>query len=52
MWSPRDNAEAHTIIVINIAYPTMLSVFYVTPTTSRSETLLLTLPPNLGLVSI
>lgn len=28
----------------------MISVFYVTPTTSRSETLLLTLPGNLGLV--
>ena len=35
---------------INIIYPTMVSVFYVTPTTSRSETLLLTLPGNLGLV--
>ncbi|KAF2664301.1 MFS general substrate transporter [Microthyrium microscopicum] len=35
---------------INIAYPTMVSVFYITPTTSRSEVLLLTLPPNLGLV--
>jgi hypothetical protein len=28
----------------------MVSVFYITPTTSRSQTLLLTLPPNLGLV--
>lgn len=28
----------------------MLNVFYITPTTSRSETLLLTLPGNLGLV--
>ncbi|KAH6672054.1 fungal trichothecene efflux pump [Halenospora varia] len=35
---------------INIVYPTMINVFYVTPTTSRSETLLLTLPGNLGLV--
>ncbi|KAF2404505.1 MFS general substrate transporter [Trichodelitschia bisporula] len=35
---------------INIIYPTMINVFYVTPTTSRSETLLLTLPGNLGLV--
>jgi hypothetical protein len=39
-----------TVTVINIAYPTMLSVFYLTPTTKRSEILLLTLPPNLGLV--
>ena len=29
----------------------MINVFYVTPTTSRSEQLLLTLPGNLGLVS-
>lgn len=28
----------------------MINVFYVTPTTSRSESLLLTLPGNLGLV--
>ncbi|EON67352.1 hypothetical protein W97_06605 [Coniosporium apollinis CBS 100218] len=35
---------------INVIYPTMLNVFYITPTTSRSETLLLTLPGNLGLV--
>ncbi|KAF1990401.1 MFS general substrate transporter [Aulographum hederae CBS 113979] len=36
---------------INIVYPTMVSVFYVTPgVTSRSEELLLTLPGNLGLV--
>lgn len=35
---------------INIIYPTMINVFYVTPTTSRSEELLLTLPNNLGLV--
>jgi hypothetical protein len=30
----------------------MINVFYVTPTTSRSETLLLTLPGNLGLVRL
>jgi hypothetical protein len=35
---------------INIIYPTMINVFYITPTTSRSEELLLTLPGNLGLV--
>ncbi|KAF2840344.1 MFS general substrate transporter [Patellaria atrata CBS 101060] len=35
---------------INVIYPTMINVFYITPTTSRSETLLLTLPGNLGLV--
>jgi hypothetical protein len=35
---------------INIIYPTMINVFYITPTTSRSETLLLTLPGNVGLV--
>ncbi|KAF2165612.1 hypothetical protein M409DRAFT_67013 [Zasmidium cellare ATCC 36951] len=35
---------------INIIYPTMINVFYITPTTSRSESLLLTLPGNLGLV--
>ncbi len=28
----------------------MVNVFYITPTTTRSETLLLTLPGNLGLV--
>jgi hypothetical protein len=37
---------------INIFYPTMVNVFYITPTTTRSETLLLTLPGNLGLVSL
>lgn len=35
---------------INVIYPTMIDVFYVTATTSRSEQLLLTLPGNLGLV--
>lgn len=35
---------------INIVYPTMVNVFYVTPTTTRSEELLLTLPGNVGLV--
>lgn len=35
---------------INILYPTMINTFYVTPTTSRSEELLLSLPNNLGLV--
>lgn len=35
---------------INIIYPTMVNVFYVTATTPRSEQLLLTLPGNLGLV--
>ncbi|KAF2815732.1 MFS general substrate transporter [Mytilinidion resinicola] len=35
---------------INVIYPTMINIFYITPTTSRSETLLLTLPGNLGLV--
>ncbi|KAK4496022.1 hypothetical protein PRZ48_013291 [Zasmidium cellare] len=35
---------------INIIYPTMINVFYTTPTSSRSESLLLTLPGNLGLV--
>lgn len=35
---------------INVIYPTMINVFYITPTTSRSEQLLLTLPGNLGLV--
>ena len=28
----------------------MVNVFYITPTTSRSTELLLTLPPNVGLV--
>lgn len=35
---------------INIIYPTMVSVFYTTASTSRSQSLLLTLPGNLGLV--
>ncbi|PGH14369.1 hypothetical protein AJ80_05959 [Polytolypa hystricis UAMH7299] len=35
---------------INIIYPTMINVFYVTPDTPRSEELVLTLPGNLGLV--
>ncbi|KAF7187779.1 Trichothecene efflux pump TRI12 [Pseudocercospora fuligena] len=35
---------------INVMYPTMINIFYVTPETSRSEKLLLTLPGNLGLV--
>lgn len=35
---------------INVIYPTMINIFYVTPTTPRSEQLLLTLPGNLGLV--
>ncbi|CAK7207893.1 hypothetical protein SEUCBS139899_010708 [Sporothrix eucalyptigena] len=35
---------------INVIWPTMISVFYVDATTSRSEQLLLTLPANLGLV--
>ncbi|TKA74991.1 hypothetical protein B0A55_02646 [Friedmanniomyces simplex] len=35
---------------INVIYPTMINVFYITPTTSRSEQLLLTLPGNIGLV--
>jgi hypothetical protein len=34
---------------INIIYPTMVNVFYITPTTTESEALLLSLPPNLGL---
>ena len=35
---------------INVIYPTMINVFYITPTTTRSEQLLLTLPGNIGLV--
>ncbi|KAH7377328.1 major facilitator superfamily domain-containing protein [Pyrenochaeta sp. MPI-SDFR-AT-0127] len=35
---------------VNIIWPTMVNVFYLTPDTSRSTTLLLTLPPNVGLV--
>ena len=33
---------------VNIIWPTMVNVFYITPTTSRSTELLLTLPPNVG----
>ncbi|KIV99714.1 uncharacterized protein PV09_08644 [Verruconis gallopava] len=33
-----------------IAWPTMISVFYTTPTSPVSESLILTLPSNLGLV--
>ncbi|KAF2465273.1 MFS general substrate transporter [Lindgomyces ingoldianus] len=36
---------------VNIIWPTMVNVFYITPTTSRSTELLLTLPPNVGLVT-
>ena len=35
---------------INIIYPTMVNVFYITPTTTRSEQLALSLPGNIGLV--
>ncbi|KAK6429261.1 hypothetical protein LTR95_014595, partial [Oleoguttula sp. CCFEE 5521] len=35
---------------INIIYPTMVNVFYITAESSRSDELLLTLPGNLGLV--
>lgn len=35
---------------VNIIWPTMVNVFYLTPTTSRSTEMLLTLPPNVGLV--
>lgn len=35
---------------INIIYPTMINVFYLGPTTTRAEELVLTLPGNLGLV--
>jgi hypothetical protein len=35
---------------VNIIWPTMVNVFYIGPTTSRSTELLLTLPPNVGLV--
>ncbi|ORY06913.1 fungal trichothecene efflux pump [Clohesyomyces aquaticus] len=35
---------------VNIIYPTMVNVFYITPTTTRGYELLLTLPPNVGLV--
>ncbi|KAF2653504.1 MFS general substrate transporter [Lophiostoma macrostomum CBS 122681] len=36
---------------VNIIWPTMVNVFYLTPTTSRTTELLLTLPPNVGLVT-
>lgn len=35
---------------INVIYPTMVNVFYITPTTSRGEQLALSLPGNIGLV--
>ncbi|KAL5402383.1 hypothetical protein PMIN06_002081 [Paraphaeosphaeria minitans] len=35
---------------VNIIWPTMINVFYLTPETSRTTELLLTLPPNVGLV--
>lgn len=35
---------------VNIIWPTMVNVFYLGPDTSRSTELLLTLPPNVGLV--
>ncbi|KAF2013899.1 MFS general substrate transporter [Aaosphaeria arxii CBS 175.79] len=35
---------------VNIIWPTMVNVFYLTPTTPRKMELLLTLPPNVGLV--
>ncbi|KAH7121050.1 fungal trichothecene efflux pump [Dendryphion nanum] len=35
---------------VNIIWPTMVNVFYLGPNTSRSTELLLTLPPNVGLV--
>lgn len=35
---------------INVIYPTMINVFYITADTTRSEQLLLTLPGNIGLV--
>ncbi len=40
--------SADRVIGINIIYPTMINVFYITPTTSRSEQLLLSLPGNIG----
>ncbi|KAK0304936.1 hypothetical protein LTR01_007141 [Friedmanniomyces endolithicus] len=43
-------SSADRDIGINIIYPTMINVFYITPTTSRSEQLLLSLPGNIGLV--
>ena len=35
---------------INVIYPTMVNVFYITPTTTRGEQLALSLPGNIGLV--
>jgi hypothetical protein len=35
---------------INIIWPTMIAVFYTTPTSSINDALILTLPANLGLV--
>ncbi|KAH6882515.1 fungal trichothecene efflux pump [Alternaria rosae] len=35
---------------VNIIWPTMVNVFYLGPNVSRSTELLLTLPPNVGLV--
>ncbi|KAK5169763.1 uncharacterized protein LTR77_005741 [Saxophila tyrrhenica] len=35
---------------INVIYPTMVNVFYITPTTSRGYELALSLPGNIGLV--
>lgn len=35
---------------INVIYPTMINVFYITADTTRSQQLLLTLPGNIGLV--
>jgi hypothetical protein len=35
---------------VNIIWPTMVNVFYIGPNVSRSTELLLTLPPNVGLV--
>lgn len=35
---------------VNIIWPTMVNVFYIGPGVSRSTELLLTLPPNVGLV--
>ncbi|KAF1846276.1 MFS general substrate transporter [Cucurbitaria berberidis CBS 394.84] len=35
---------------VNIIWPTMVNVFYLKPDTSRRTELLLTLPPNVGLV--
>ncbi|KAF2006271.1 MFS general substrate transporter [Amniculicola lignicola CBS 123094] len=36
---------------VNIIWPTMVNVFYLGPNTSRTTELLLTLPPNVGLVA-